>query len=102
MSKNNLPEKVYILQFKGDDNKFYFNHSWEDKNITGKYTEYIRADIAEQMAKKFHSWIRKQLYQECECEEACDILTYYHPFDPDVNTYTLDELFIEFTNSRSK
>jgi len=76
--KNNLPKKVYILQFKGDDENKYVYHSWEDKNITGQYTEYVRADIAEKMAKDFLMWY-------CPLPEK-----------------RIDELFTEFINSRSK
>jgi hypothetical protein len=57
MSKNNLPEKVYIREnspkigsmIEGDD----LSYSCYSKPHTKHYIEYIRADIAEQMAKEF-------------------------------------------------
>jgi len=95
-----IPEKVYVRRHAN----FEYDDGYEkcSKRKSLNNVEYIRADIAEKMAKEFHTWIRTQLYQECEFEATCDILTYFNPFDPDVTIYTIDELFTEFINSRNK
>ena len=65
------PEKIYCDSF----------HSWvEDKKMIGNSVEYVRKDIAEQMAKEFAVYYERYISDE--------VIKGY---------YTLDELFDEFT-----
>jgi hypothetical protein len=94
------PEKIYIssLPYLLDKDSTIIARQVK-RDVFG--VEYIRSDIAkeesEKLAVDFHLWILFQHYELCENEKL--EFRYFHPFDPDCNTFTLNELFTEFLNN---
>lgn len=94
----NLPEKIYLDLGESIENIEDFDSrnkvTWSVDNATGVGIEYVRKDVAEEMAKDFVKYRDlgiSDFYNNLP-EDFSELLNATEP--------TIDELFTEFINSR--